>query len=243
MKNIIIAAIVLLGSLPLWGQSETPANTVIRHFSLTPQKHHLSVKGIAFGLSAYPLVLTDTLYTRVQGLNLEVGPMGIIIGLWGSMYGFGGRKDEENHRTGFFSKHNYIAASEAQSDCYGTYIQGVSISIGGVVEAFTKGVMINGFSGYCYKTSGVQISGLVNRAYQSKGVSVAGLVNQATRANGLQIGLINNCRTGKLVQIGLFNRIGNRVVPFINLRFGKEPDLGEELAKRHRKDRHRRTPI
>ena len=124
---------------------------------------------------------------------------------------------------------------------YGTHIHGVSISLGGLTEDFPKGLIINGLSGFSYTMSGVQISGLLNESYQTKGVSIAGLVNHATRAHGLQIGLINNCRTGKVVQIGLFNRIGNRIVPFVNLRFGKEPELGEEYAKRSRKDRHRRV--
>jgi hypothetical protein len=229
MKNIVIAAIIVLNSLSLWAQA--PPSTVVKRFSLTPQKHHLIVNGIAFGVSAHPLELNDTLYTHVNGFNLEVGPMGIIGGLWGTMFGFAG--------AGFFSGKGYMTARETQYPCYGTRIRGVSVSIGGVGDSFIKGLMINGLSSYNYKVSGVQVTGLVNRVYQSKGVSVAGLVNHATRANGLQIGLINNCRTGKVVQIGLFNRIGKRIVPFVNLRFGKEPYLGEECARRNRKDRVR----
>lgn len=236
-----MAVILLLGSMPLLAQSQESPRTVVRRFSLTPQKHHLHVRGITIGISAHSLELTDTLYTRVDGLNLEIGPMGIIGGLWGTMFGFAGGRDDKNRRVGFFARHGFKAAREMQYPRYGTHIHGVSISLGGLTEDFSKGLIINGLSGFSYTMSGVQISGLLNESYQTKGVSIAGLVNHATRAHGLQIGLINNCRTGKVVQIGLFNRIGNRIVPFVNLRFGKEPDLGEEYAKRNRRDRHRRV--
>jgi len=69
---------------------------------------------------------------------------------------------------------------------------------------------------------GVQFSGMLNMTDQMDGVSAALLANVAIKANGLQIGLINNCHSGNVVQIGLFNRIGKRVVPFVNLRFKRD---------------------
>jgi hypothetical protein len=69
---------------------------------------------------------------------------------------------------------------------------------------------------------GLLISGLLNRNYEFNGLSIAGLANVAQKVRGVQVGLINTCETGQVLQIGLFNRIGKRVTPIINFRFRKK---------------------
>lgn len=95
-------------------------------------------------------------------------------------------------------------------------------SIGGISETYNCGLFLNGLSGFCYKVKGVQISGLINNIQALEGIFIAALGNVTTNARGLQIGLINKCKTGNVVQIGLFNRIGKRVIPFVNFQFKKE---------------------
>lgn len=162
----------------------------------------------------------DTIFVKVNGVNLEVGPLGIIGGLWGAMFGLVGVENDNGKRISFFSNYGYDSLNENYPK-YGTHINGISVSIGGVSETYNHGFFLNGLSGYCYEIEGVQISGLINNITELKGFSVAALANVATKANGIQIGLINKCQTGNVLQIGLFNRIGKRVLPLLNFRFKK----------------------
>ena len=83
----------------------------------------------------------------------------------------------------------------------------------------SNGVSISIVGNGANKMNGLAISGLFNINYQLKGVQIATLHNKTTHARGLQIGLFNSCKTGKLVQLGLINKIGKRALPFINARF------------------------
>ncbi|MEO6252790.1 MAG: hypothetical protein ABIO79_05770 [Ferruginibacter sp.] len=190
---------------------------------ITPSNEHRIISGLAIGLTAHPWsTWQDTSYVVVNGLNMEVGPLGIIGGIWGTMFGFLGSKDSLGHVSNFFSKYGYRDSTDLTYPTYGTSVNGISLSLGGITETYNKGLIINGLSGTSYTTSGVQVSGLLNMAYEFKGVMIAGISNKTTKGKGIQIGLINNCKTGQLLQIGLFNRIGNRVLPFINFRFKKD---------------------
>lgn len=176
---------------------------------------------MAMGLTAHAWsTWNDTVFVKVNGLNVEVGPLGIIGGLWGTMFGLVGTRDAKGKRTSFFSNHGYDSLMNVYPK-YGTHINGVSVSVGGISETYNHGIFINGLSGYCYEIEGIQISGLINKTVELKGVSIAALANISTKANGIQIALINKCKTGNVLQIGLFHRIGKRVIPFVNCRFKK----------------------
>ena len=189
---------------------------------ITPSNEHRIISGLAIGLTAHPWsTWNDTTYVRVNGLNIEVGPLGIIGGIWGTMHGLIGDKDSLGHKSSFFS-YDYEDTLSSRYPKYGTTINGVSFSFGGTEDTYNNGVFINGFSGYSYKTNGIQISGLINYADEFNGVMIAGICNQTTKGKGIQIGLINNSHSGRILQIGLFNRIGNRVLPFINFKLKKD---------------------
>jgi hypothetical protein len=226
MKLKIITLIFITASLKCLGQSTEPDQDVERHFvGLTPTSKNIIVNGLAFGLSAHPWSNgIDTLHVKINGLNIEAGPLGIIGGLWGTMYGICGFKlEDSNSKTvSFFSNYGYSDSLITAYPKFGTHLNGVSISLGGVTETYNKGLFINGLSGYCYETFGAQISGLINETYEFKGVSIAGIANVTNRGHGVQLGLINKCKTGNIIQIGLWNRIGKRVIPFMNLRISKK---------------------
>lgn len=131
-----------------------------------------------------------------------------------------GGKDAKGDRVSFFSRHEFVDSNSNSK--YGTFVNGVSISVGGMTETINKGVIVNGLACFSYKTSGLLVSGLIHKSYEFNGLSIAGLANVAKVMRGVQIGLINKCQTGQVLQIGLFNRIGKRVVPIINFRFKKE---------------------
>lgn len=105
---------------------------------------------------------------------------------------------------------------------YETRVNGISLSLGGITETINSGLFINGLSGIACKTNGIQISGLLNLQDDFNGLLIAGLANNTRKGKGLQIALINNCASGQVFQIGLFNRIGKRALPFINFNFKKE---------------------
>lgn len=208
----------------LFGQNRSiPENIKKRVIGITPSNKHTVVSGLAVGLTAHPWsTWEDTLYVKVNGLNIEAGPLGIIGGIWGTMFGFVGVRDSSNKKVNFFTNNNYPDNSGFEHVKYGTKINGVSISLGGISETFNSGLIINGLSGNCYTTNGIQISGLLNSLYDFRGVLIAGISNQTKKGKGLQIALINNCGSGQVFQIGLFNRIGKKVRPFINFNFKKE---------------------
>lgn len=202
-------------------QQKIPSSIDTSFLSVTPTNHHKVTNGIAVGWTVHPWSSwNDTLFVKVNGLNLEVGPLGIVGGLWGTMFGLAGMKDDDGHRVSFFSRYGYDSLIDGYPR-YGTYINGLSLSIGGVNDSYDRGLIINGLSGFCYTVEGIQVSGLVNNMTELKGISVAAIANVATKARGIQIGLINKCQSGNVLQIGLFNRIGKRVIPFINFSMKK----------------------
>lgn len=114
-----------------------PDNIKRQIIGLTPPRQHRVISGLAFGWNAHPWVNDqDTLYIRVHGLNIELGPTGIIGGIWGTMYGFIGTRDSLKHKQGFFSKYGYEDSSILRYPRYGTKIKGLSISIGGLTETY-----------------------------------------------------------------------------------------------------------
>jgi hypothetical protein len=56
-----------------------PANIKRQMIGITPSNEHRIISGVAIGLTAHPWsTWQDTSYVKVNGLNMEVGPMGII---------------------------------------------------------------------------------------------------------------------------------------------------------------------
>ena len=198
-----------------------PDNIDTVSFHLSPKEKHVVINGVALGWTIHPWsTWTDTCFVEMNGLNIEMGPLGIIGGIWGTAFGLIGVKDEKGNKTSFFSRHQY--SDDNFNVKYGTYVNGISVSFGGITETFNKGVILNGLSCTAFKTSGLLVSGLINGNYEFAGLSIAGLANVAQKVRGVQIGLINKCETGQVLQIGLFNRIGKRVMPIINFKFRKE---------------------
>jgi len=201
--------------------NQVPDDIDTVHFHLSPKEKHVLINGVSLGWTIHPYsTYTDTLFVKMNGLNIEFGPFGLIGGLYGTMFGLLGTKEQEDNNSSFFSELHYTDSLDQVK--YGTHVNGVSFSIGGITETYNKGLFINGLACLSHETNGFQISGLLNGSRELNGLSIAGIANLADKANGVQIGLINNCSTGNVVQIGLINRIGKRVVPFINFRFQKK---------------------
>ncbi|MFT3702623.1 MAG: hypothetical protein QM802_09645 [Agriterribacter sp.] len=223
MKWKVFILFIFLAGLYSQSFAQQITDPKIKTVGFTPYRKHITtINGLAIGLTADPWgEASDSIYTKVNGLNIELGPFGIIGGIWGTMFGLVGVKGNDGHRDSFFSNYNDTEAPEIIPENI-TRLNGLSISVGGVSETFNRGIIINGLSSFCHQTNGIQVTGLINHTNQCNGITIAGLANVTNRMNGVQIGLINKCKTGNLVQIGLFNRIGKRVIPFINMRFHKD---------------------
>ena len=97
-----------------------------------------------------------------------------------------------------------------------TIIKGVSISMGGEINVSIHGVNIAGGVTFADALNGLSLTGVFTRCNVFRGVSIAGLHNIAIKGRGLQIGLFNNCKDLKGIQLGLWNKSGKRGLPFIN---------------------------
>jgi len=96
-------------------------------------------------------------------------------------------------------------------------INGVYISIpGSMSSANIKGVYFAGVQSDIDLLNGFSLTGINTVVNDWKGVLISGLRNQAKSGRGLQIGLFNSCDDFKGLQIGLWNKNNKRSLPFIN---------------------------
>jgi hypothetical protein len=187
----------------------------------TPVKKNTRINGLAVGLMAVAWMEADTL--KVNGISVESGILGMVV----FPYAIVDAIQNLNHDTAV------INFPEPQ-DRPRAAINGISISGGGVTEGIDiNGICLNGLVCGTGKMNGIEIALVSNISYKFNGLMIAGLNNKATTGKGLQIALINVCRQGQVIQIGLLNRIGRRIIPFINFSFKKPVD---KLAKRSLND-------
>jgi hypothetical protein len=98
-------------------------------------------------------------------------------------------------------------------------IYGLNISIlGSGVMTKYKGLSISSVGTFGHIIKGISITIGQNNFYEFHGLLIAGLMNNVNKGSGLQIGLFNRCKECKGLQIGLLNKMGNRTLPFLNLR-------------------------
>lgn len=193
-------------------------------FGFTPVNKSTEINGLAVGLWADGLRQNKL---SINGLSIEldlftiIGLPYVVVGSLVAPF----NQDTTKKYTGALLSYNRFVDSISPGN---TIISGVSIGILGSNEAnYLKGVGINGFMCGIHKIDGLVLSGFVNINYELNGVSVAGFRNKATKAKGIQIALFNTCNSGKLIQIGLLNRIGRRVTPFINFSLKSNKSRGK----------------
>jgi hypothetical protein len=105
-------------------------------------------------------------------------------------------------------------------------LKGVNISgIGSTCYWDMLGLSVSGIYGFTYKMKGVAVSGLFNSVFDTlSGLSLSTAYNFAGE-NGkvaLQVGVANWIRDyepeGTVIQVGLYNRAGDQIIPGINIR-------------------------
>ncbi|TWF40564.1 hypothetical protein FHW36_104246 [Chitinophaga polysaccharea] len=227
---IVLFSLLQAYTSPVAAQDSIPQ----RHYTrtgawTTPVKRNTTINGIALSFMTIPWMKADTL--EVNGLNLEIGPLAAfgavynVIGLVSSPFV---RKNGATSRYGEMLG-NFSVYPDADSGevCL---VRGLSLSAGGAL-ACTRGISINGLTSMNSSVHGLEITGLVSIHYEFQGIMIAGLHNKSTYGRGLQVGLINACKAGKVVQIGLINKIGRRILPFVNCSFRKTSlPTGKEIS-------------
>ncbi|WP_438966222.1 LA_2272 family surface repeat-containing protein [Flavobacterium sp.] len=198
-------------------------------FAFTPNQIE-KVNGLALGLS---LEGSDQikLKQKVNGLNLEVNPLSVLIVLFADPRGFS--KTESCVVNGLHISSGNLSDSK---------INGVALTTFNINHSI-NGFSINGIYSYAKELNGFHISGISNMCETANGVTIAffnesesmkgfqlgafnqakvlsgfqlGLYNNSFASKGLQIGLINVSKKHKGLQIGLWNINHKRSMPFIN---------------------------
>lgn len=174
-------------------------------------KNSVEIDGVAVGL--FSEVPGDEGNLRVNGVNVEVLPFAVIMFFGASIYTMLCVIDD-------------TLLPEAPSR-YTTEIYGFSLSAGMLEEVHTVGLTWN-FLSYVGDSRGVEMSMVMNSNHTFGGVQAAVIGNRAMEGTGFQLGGFNTCgNCHNIVQFGILNRIGNRVLPLVNFSFG-----GGKRAKR-----------
>ncbi|WNI38748.1 hypothetical protein [Chryseobacterium sp. SG20098] len=103
-------------------------------------------------------------------------------------------------------------------------INGLQLSLINLEPTVTNGLEINVSSNvntYAV-TNGMSVSPFFNLHHEMKGVSVSPLANIGQKCRGIQIGLYNQCKDFRGIQIGGWNENGRRKLPLINWNFKKQ---------------------
>ena len=187
----------------------------------TPVGKTSRINGLEVGFAARPWLDADSL--EVTGITIEINPLSPVSGIAAILSApiavFKRGNDElincDSFPQPYPNRPSTVNGLTVSSGVWpGTNLNGVSLSLSG---------------NFANTSDGVGVSGIVNMHYRVNGISVALLRNKATIAKGVQIGLFNSCKQGRVLQIGLINRAGNRIIPFVNLRLddkGLNPGSG-----------------
>lgn len=180
-----------------------------RFIGTAPSKNVKNVNGVMLKYFDEEEEITPK---KVNGLELGLNPVGLFIPALLLLYLPGANQWSLNNDYEIISEHKM------------NKINGVQLSLMNMEPTITNGLEVNVSSNIntYAKTNGVAISPLFNLHHELKGVSVAPLANVGQKCRGLQIGLYNNCKDFRGIQIGAWNENGKRKLPLINWNFKKQ---------------------
>lgn len=220
MKTKLFLLLLFYVSM-VFGQSKDSTRII----AITPlSKKIQKVNGLAIGIGMDDTFSPITKKKTVNGLNLDVNPLGVITWMFYDPSKVSNSNDILQYNglnisaAGFLrdNSHNGLNISLYN---YGNKMNGVSLTgLWNIVEE-ENGLFIGGLGNSAERGNGVTISAF-NEIKEFKGVQV-GIMNWSDKMKGLQIGLINKNKNGKNFQIGLWNRNERRGFPIINWNFKK----------------------
>lgn len=224
MKTKLFLIIAMVFNSLMFCQDSLKVNEQkVRLIAVTPLNDDITkVNGLAVGLGFDPkyLIKDDDLteLQKVNGLNLEVNPLGFLFWLF---------YDPSKTQNIEYIKVNGLNVSLAG------YLRGVSHN-GFSLSMYNYGHTMNGLMGSLIsfdieKGKGVLVATLSISSKEMKGLSVVafnqteilrgvqiGFYNNNTDGKGLQLGLVNKSKKMKGLQIGFWNKNGKRTLPLIN---------------------------
>lgn len=201
-------------------------NDSVKIFSLSPIHRKLKrVDGFALGFGHYEN--SKIKQQKVNGLNVEASPLGLVLISFGINIPFEGLVVGINDK--------YIDSANFLDEEFQTYIKinGVNISSGGFMGgAEFNGLNISVLSGL-NKLNGLSLNASVIGAKEFNGITISGIANVfeygnglqlavsnvSRNHNGMQIGLFNHSKNLRGLQFGLWNTNGKRKLPFVNWQF------------------------
>lgn len=217
--NMMNCLLIVFLYLPLFVQGQQSKDTIhqkVRNvFWTLPVSKNTTINGLAIGLE--PRFWGKAKKLKINGLAISAAPWDIVpvtYSLFEALASFSRKIDTLPNwkRTSFNSPDLY-----PEPDSTRDFI----LTNGLILGSINAAIVSNGVNIVLMNTSGtingLAISGLFNHHYLFRGVLIAGLRNKVTKGRGLQVALFNTCREGYVVQIGLINKIGNRIIPFVNL--------------------------
>ena len=198
-------------------------NPKVRVVAVTPLNSKVgNVNGLAFGLGLETTYLfkqeTVVNLQKVNGLNVEVNPLGILFWLF---YDASKTKNIESIKVngvnvslaGYSRGISHNGASVSLYN-YGHKMNGAMISLASFDIEKGNGVFLAFLNVSSKEIKGLSFSAF-NNADVLKGVQF-GLVNNSIDGRGLQLGLVNKSKKLKGLQIGFWNKNGKRTLPLIN---------------------------
>lgn len=198
-----------------------------RNFIWVVPSHAKEINGwaIGYGVDISP---HDSVVQTINGLHTNLQPFHVFIVGFGAPYmivaPFNVFKDLKGNGSLATESDD---AQTTQNTHKPSYINGMSLymfGFGYAEDYITNGIEISTAILATKKSNGLSVAAIMSGHEEINGVAIAGLMNVSHKTNGLQIGLVNYTKDLSGVQIGLLNRVGNRIIPFVNIGFGKKSD-------------------
>jgi hypothetical protein len=194
---------------------DTSANRVRNVIFTIPVSRNTTINGLAIGLM--PTTLKNAKNLKINGLSIHASPLDIVFGVYSLAFSVKSltrnRKDTAGANETVPLAHKDVYPKK---DTTRQIIQN-GLLIGGTNGGNKiNGINISVIGNSTSQMNGLSISGLFNVHYNFNGILIGALRNKTTTGKGVQIALFNSCQSGKLIQFGLINRIGKRVVPVVN---------------------------
>lgn len=195
----------------------------VKWVAVTPLNNKIgTVNGLAFGLGLDSKYLfkdeTALTFQNVNGLNLEINPLGILFWLF---YDPAKTANVETVKVnglsispaGYFRGTSQNGAGISLYN-YGHTMNGAMVSLANFDIEKGNGVFVAILGVSSKEMKGLSLSAF-NNTEILRGVQI-GLFNKNIEGKGLQVGLVNKSNKMKGLQIGFWNKNGKRTLPLIN---------------------------
>ncbi len=224
MKKLIPLVFLFLLKTMVIGQDSTATDTIraehrtANGFALMPFKAD-QVNGLGFSWGFgnidwdYGNMEKDIPYLKVNGLHTYTSPLQLL-----------GAAFVAFHLPFIMLSSDFWTDTISSKEPYYGYqngeINGASIAFWETGESMAmNGVQISLLYHKFEFLRGFSFTSLSAQYDELKGVMISGISNDITTGSGVQLALINKADDLKGVQIGLWNKIGKRGLPFINIGF------------------------